>query len=86
MIAVAVMCSRLLGLVREILGGVDVEPDTVDAGRLATLFEDAARLDVASFGERHGLPRRYPAASTAWFERVLTLRPRWNRLTIPTGR
>jgi hypothetical protein len=49
------------------------------------LLEDAARLDATSFGARHGLPRQYPAASTAWFEHVLTVPPRWNRLIVYPG-
>lgn len=67
------------------LGGTSFYRPAVDAGRLATLFGDAARLDAASFGARHGLPRRYPAASNAWFERVLTVPPRWNRLIAYPG-
>lgn len=79
------MASVLYLFADEGLGGTSFYKPRVDAGRLAALFEDAARLDAASFGERHRLPRRYPAASNAWFERVLTLPPRWNRLIAYPG-
>lgn len=79
------MASVLYLFADQGLGGTSFYKPKVDAGHLATLFEDAARLDATAFGQRHGLARRYPAASTAWFERVLTLPPRWNRLIAYPG-
>lgn len=81
----AAMASVLYLFEDERLGGTSFYRPRVDASRLAGLFEDAARLDAGTFGVRHGLPRRYPAGSSDWFEHVLTVPPRWNRLIAYPG-
>lgn len=67
------------------LGGTNFYRPKVAADRLAGLFEDAARLEAGAFSVRHGVARRYPAGSNDWFEHVLTVPPRWNRLIVYPG-
>lgn len=67
------------------LGGTSFYRPRVEPSRLAGLFDDAARMPVEAFAARHRVPRRYPADSNAWFERVLTVPPRWNRLIVYPG-
>lgn len=81
----AAMASVLYLFNDETLGGTSFYRPRADAARLAGLFKDAARLDAESFCLLHGLPRAYPAASNEWFEHVLTLPPRWNRLIVYPG-
>lgn len=81
----AAMASVLYLFADEGLGGTSFYRPRVDAAGLAGLFEDAARLDAESFGARYRLPRAYPAGSNAWFEHVLTVPPRWNRLVVYPG-
>lgn len=69
----------------ESLGGTSFFRPRVDPQRLHALFDDAARLDAEAFSARHGIPRAYFAASDPWFERVLTVPPRWNRLIVYSG-
>lgn len=81
----AVMASVLYLFDDATLGGTRFFRPRVPPSQLATLFEDAARLDATPFGDRHGLPRAYPDGATAWFEPVLTIPPRWNRLVVYPG-
>lgn len=81
----AAMAAVLYLFEDEALGGTSFYRPRVDAERLAGLFRDAARLDAESFCVLHGLPRAYPAASNAWFEHVLTVPPRFNRLIVYPG-
>jgi hypothetical protein len=81
----AAMASVLYLFENEALGGTSFYRPRADAVRLAGLFKDAARLDAGSFCALHGLPRAYPAASNDWFEHVLTVPPRWNRLIAYPG-
>jgi hypothetical protein len=81
----AVMASVLYLFRDEGLGGTSFYRPREEAARLASLFEDAARLDVAEFGERHGVARAYPGGTNAWFEHVLSVPPRWNRLVVYPG-
>ena len=81
----AAMASVLYLFEDTALGGTSFYRPRADAARLAGLFKDAARLDAESFCALHGLPRAYPAASNAWFEHLLTMPPRWNRLIVYPG-
>jgi hypothetical protein len=81
----AAMASVLYLFKDEALGGTSFYRPRADAARLAGLFGDAARLDAGSFCALHGLPRAYPAAGNHWFEHVLTVPPRWNRLIVYPG-
>lgn len=81
----AAMASVLYLFQDEALGGTSFYRPRVDAACLSALFTDASRLDAEAFCAAHGLPRAYPAASNAWFEHVLTVPPRWNRLIVYPG-
>lgn len=81
----AAMASVLYLFEDEALGGTSFYRPRVDAERLAGLFKDAARLQADSFCALHGVPRAYPAASNAWFEHVLAVPARWNRLIVYPG-
>ncbi len=52
---------------------------------MAALFEDAGRLDAETFCAKHGIARGYMAGSSAWFERLLTVPAKWNRLIFYDG-
>lgn len=81
----AAMASVLYLFEDEGLGGTSFFRPRVDAARLSALFSDAARLDADAFCAMHGLPRAYPAAGNGWFEHVLTVPARWNRLVVYPG-
>lgn len=81
----AAMASVLYLFKDEALGGTSFYRPRIDAARLAGLFKDASRLDAESFCALHGLPRAYPTAGNDWFEHVLTVPPRWNRLIVYPG-
>lgn len=69
----------------ERLGGTSFYQPRVDGVRLHGLIADAATGDAASFWSRHGMARRYPGGTDAWFERVACVPPRWNRLIVYPG-
>lgn len=69
----------------ENLGGTGFYRPKVDAMRMQGMLADAASGDPATFWFRHGLARRYPGATDAWFERVACIPPRWNRLIVYPG-
>ena len=79
------MASVLYLFEDERLGGTGFYRPRVDAARLARLFNDAATLPAEAFAASHGIRRAYPATSNAWFERVLGVPPRWNRLIAYSG-
>lgn len=81
----AVMASVLYLFDDALLGGTAFYRPRQEAARLAVLFADAARLDPVAFSARHGIARGYPAGSTDWFEHVLTVPPRRNRLVVYPG-
>lgn len=67
------------------LGGTGFYRPRVPAERLHGLMRDAAVLDADTFAARHGIPRDYAGAGSDWFERVLLVPPRWNRLIVYSG-
>lgn len=67
------------------LGGTSFYRPRMEPTRLAGLFEDAARMPIDAFSTTHGIARAYPADGNAWFERVLTVPPRRNRLIVYPG-
>lgn len=52
---------------------------------IEALIEDSASMDRDTFERTHGLPQGYPGASNQWFERVLTVQARWNRMIFYDG-
>ena len=67
------------------LGGTSFYRPRVDAAHLAQLVADAGTLEAEAFAARHGVARAYPGDGGAWFERVLTVPARWNRLVVYPG-
>ncbi len=67
------------------LGGTSFFIPRVGQDRLAELTGAASELDAPTFTSRYGTRRGYCAGSTEWFERVLTVPPRWNRLIVYSG-
>ena len=51
----------------------------------AELLADSARLPMAEFTRRHGVPQAYLTGSNDWFERVLQVPARWNRMIFYDG-
>ena len=49
------------------------------------MLADAAALDPPVFRTKYGLPGGYMTASNAWFEKVLTVPARFNRLIVYEG-
>ena len=52
---------------------------------MVPLFEDAGRLDASVFCAKYGVARGYLAGSNAWFERLLSVPAKWNRLIFYDG-
>lgn len=67
------------------LGGTNFYRPRVPPARLASLVADAGALDGPAFAARHGVPRAYPGDGGDWFERVLQVPARWNRLLVYPG-
>lgn len=67
------------------LGGTGFYRTRVEDAALARLVADAGALGADAFAARHGVPRAYPREGGAWFERVLTVPARWNRLVVYPG-
>jgi hypothetical protein len=49
------------------------------------LIDESARLDGVAFRDRHGIAPGYPTMPGAWFDKVLSVAPRWNRLIVYDG-
>lgn len=67
------------------LGGTSFYAPRLDPSRMQELVVAASSLDAPSFASRYGIRRGYCADSTDWFERVMTVPPRWNRLIVYSG-
>jgi hypothetical protein len=49
------------------------------------LLLDSGRLPMAEFTQRYGVPQAYLTGSNDWFERVLQVPARWNRMIFYDG-
>ncbi len=49
------------------------------------MIDDSARMDRDTFSRTYGIQPGYPGASNPWFEHVLTVEPRWNRMIFYDG-
>nr|MDQ3039024.1 DUF6445 family protein [Pseudomonadota bacterium] len=67
------------------LGGTSFYVPRVDPSRMQTLVHAASSMDAPTFASQFGIRRGYCSDSTEWFERVLTVPPRWNRLIVYSG-
>lgn len=69
----------------EALGGTHFFVPRRGPEDIAALLRDANTLAPEAFTARHGVAQAYASDSSAWFERVLTVAPRWNRLIVYRG-
>ncbi len=69
----------------ERLGGTSFYRPRRDEAATERLSEDAGDLDGAAFTQRHGVPAGYMLDSNDWFERLLTVPPRYNRMIFYDG-
>jgi hypothetical protein len=67
------------------LGGTAFYAPRRPAAEMAPLFEDAGRLDAGLFCAKYGIERGYLAGSNAWFEQLLSVPAKWNRLIFYDG-
>ena len=69
----------------EALGGTSFYLPRRGGRETEALLADSARLPMAEFTRRHGVPQAYLDGSNDWFERVLQVPARWNRLIFYEG-
>lgn len=81
----SVVASVLYLFQHEALGGTSFYAPLVGEQQMRELVDAGSSLDAPSFAARYGIRRGYCAGSTRWFERVLTVPPRWNRLVVYSG-
>jgi hypothetical protein len=67
------------------LGGTNFFLPRRPARDTAQLVHDSGQLSGAAFTERYGIQPGYMTTSNPWFEKVLTIAPRWNRLIFYDG-
>lgn len=67
------------------LGGTSFFMPRRPIAEVERMIEDSARLPAAEFTARHGIERGYMTASNAWFDKVATIAPRFNRLIFYDG-
>ncbi|HEU4812898.1 MAG TPA: DUF6445 family protein [Xanthomonadaceae bacterium] len=67
------------------LGGTSFFRPKRPLPEIARLIDDSARMSADEFSARHGLAPGYMTDSNAWFDRVLTVPPRYNRLLFYSG-
>jgi len=67
------------------LGGTSFYAPRRPPEEIAQLGRDSGELDAAAFEARYGIARNYMAASNAWFEQLLSVPAKWNRLIFYDG-
>lgn len=67
------------------LGGTSFYVPKRPMDEIARLVHDAAAMAAEAFSARHGLRAGYMGGSNAYFEQVLTVPARWNRLIFYDG-
>lgn len=67
------------------LGGTSFYMPRRSRQETAALLADSTRLPMAEFSRRHGVPQAYLDGSNDWFERVLQVPARWNRMIFYDG-
>lgn len=81
----SVVASVLYLFGDETLGGTGFYRPLRPLADVAQLVQDSAALPAADFSARHGVQPGYMTASNAWFEKLLAVAPRWNRLIFYPG-
>ena len=67
------------------LGGTSFYAPKRPPAEIIPLIDDAGRMDAASFEAKYGIAPGYMTASNAWFEKLLTVPARFNRLIVYEG-
>ena len=67
------------------LGGTHFFRPLVDDAALTRLLVDSNRMETESFCQQYGISRGYMTASNAYFEKVLTVPARRNRMIVYPG-
>jgi len=67
------------------LGGTSFYEPARPAHEIAALFDDAMRMDAASFARKHAIAPGYMAGSNSYFRCVGSVPARWNRLIFYDG-
>lgn len=69
----------------ESLGGTSFYVPTRSQREIDALIVDSARMPMREFSARHGVAQAYLTGTNDWFERVLQVPPRWNRMIFYDG-
>lgn len=69
----------------EALGGTGFYRPLRPMAEIGELVQDSSRMPPAEFTARHGIEVGYMIRSNAWFEKLLAVPPRWNRLVFYSG-
>lgn len=67
------------------LGGTGFYRARRSEAETARLVHDSGQLDGAAFTARYGVAAGYMSADNDWFEKVLSVEPRWNRMILYDG-
>ena len=67
------------------LGGTSFYAPTRPPAEIIPLIDDGGRLDAAAFEAKYGIAPGYMTASNPWFEKLLTVPARFNRLIVYEG-
>lgn len=68
------------------LGGTAFYAPRRPAEEIARMKHDAATLPPEAFARRHGVARGYMTAANAWYDKLLSVPARFNRLIFYSGR
>ncbi len=69
----------------ETLGGTTLYRPTRPAAEMAALRQDAGQLPFAAFTDKYGIQPGYMTGGNDWFEPILSVPARWNRMVIYDG-
>ena len=67
------------------LGGTGFYRPRQEPARIAQLVQDSAALSADDFSARYGVQAGYMTQGNDWFEKILTVPPRFNRLIFYSG-
>ncbi|QGX38459.1 DUF6445 family protein [Permianibacter aggregans] len=80
-----VLASVLYLFKNEALGGTNFFLPKQQGEPLARMIHDSGQMSASEFGERYGFRPGYFNESNHWFEKVLNIPARWNRLIVYDG-
>lgn len=67
------------------LGGTSFYLPRRPIDQIERMIEDSGTMSAADFTAHHGVNAGYPSSSNLWFERVLTVEPKFNRAIFYDG-